>query len=221
MAKPKKKRRKAYRPRDVFTPAILHDFLKGNRLTEIEFGMLDAIMGAALDKVHLMSLDIKSFRIVDTCCQQLYVLSSLFDGTEDNQRLSIFARCALQALWSDVNKTEDKRIIAKRLDFLRVLVSVLEHVQQLLKTMYAECTHVELARMEALLEKVPPVRFSGGWMVDPSDGEAKEVIGKRGTTFMHGRAALGKLVQIDGTFFWSTDNETLIRINEPILIVLE
>lgn len=221
MSKPKKKRTKRYRPRDVFTPAIIHDFVKGDRLTEIEFVMLDALMGAALDKVHLMSLDIKSFRIVDTCCQHVYVLAGLFDGTADNQRLAIYARCALQALWSDVNKPEEERIIAKRLDFLRVLVRVLEHLQNVLKTMYAECSHVELAKMEAWLDNIPPLHFAGGWMVDPDDGEAPGIIGNHGTTFLHGCAVTGSLLIVDGSLFWATEEDTLIRITEPIFIVFD
>ena len=152
MPKPKKKRSKSYRPREVFTPGIIHDLLRGPNLTTAERTVLDELVASALDKVQLSSFDLRSFSTLDTTCQHLEELASLFTNSEANVRLAFFCRCLLKALWVDLERPEEERIIASRPDLRLHLIRVLEHLLLTMKPIYEQCSREELRQLERALD---------------------------------------------------------------------
>ena len=53
----------------------------------------------------------------------------------------------------------------------------------------------------------------------PGDPDAEKFAGRPGRVLIHGSVRRGALKVVDGTTFWHTDDDRLIRITEPAFVV--
>lgn len=135
--------------------------------------MLDELVASALDKVQLSAFDLRSFSTLDTTCQHLEVLASLFTNSEANVRLAFFCRCLLKALWVDLERPEEERIIASRPDLRLHMIRVLEHLLQTMKPIYEQCSREELRQLERALDarfkKHGAFKCPNAWAILPNE----------------------------------------------------
>lgn len=225
MHKPKKKRSKSYRPRDVFTPGIIHDLLRGPNLTAAERTLLDELIAGALDKVQLSSFDLKAYRTLDTTCQHLEALSPLFNNAESNARLAFFCRCLIKALWVDMERPDEERIIASRRELRLYMIRALEHLLETLRPMYDQCSREELRQLERSLDerhrKQKQFVYPNAWAILPHDDEDKTVPPFIGWSFLHESVRHGRMTLEGKTIFFVQDDGTKIRVTDPCILVVD
>lgn len=219
----KNRRKKRHTPKPCRAHPMFAEKLYGAEIEAEDLDKIDAVADAALDLVRLRTRDQIHYDSVHAVLRNIFIAASILEDKERLQDLAVFGRAMLDVIHKDATRPDGERLLEET--DMKTLVEPLATAIKTARAIHETFTRSELVFMERAGGTYEvKVREAVGvylFRVVPDEDEIKATKGLEGIAFLHGRTERGSVKVVDGVAFWATEDERLIRLNRPTVVMVK